>query len=86
MGSVVYATTSVKAEEALESGISQDKVVHVYQAGEKTSSETTTLRYYNDLPNIPYIDIREYYKLFPGTRFDGFSVKKTGRNMFRARP
>ncbi|MCR5097920.1 MAG: hypothetical protein K6B14_03125 [Lachnospiraceae bacterium] len=83
VGVFVYAANSEKNEVALESRISRDRVVNVYQAGEKTSNETTTLRYYKDLPHIPYIDIREYYKMFPGTLYDGFTVRKTGKNKFK---
>ncbi len=79
----VYASPEdIAAEEALEESFTT-KTVNIWQAGAETASdEEVILRYYDDMEHIPYIDIRDYYRIFPGEIYDGFTVKKTGDNTF----
>ena len=58
-----YADTDYTAELALEADFTTKAAVIWYLNEEEPSTDTMEIRYYNDLPHVPYIKINEMFGL-----------------------
>lgn len=68
LGGVALASCNNRNAEA-EEGEYQTKEVDFYKEN-NTVDRKVALRYYKDMPNVPYVGLNQYYKEFYKTNFD----------------
>ncbi len=75
----VVSAVPMTASAVEEEHTYETKQVHIYRES-MDEDETIECRFYDDLPDIPYVDFADYYK----TIFDGETVvSKTGDHVFK---
>ena len=68
LGGIALASCNNRNAEA-EEGEYQTKEVDFYKEN-NTVDRKVALRYYKDMPNVPYVGLNQYYKEFYKTNFD----------------
>ncbi len=73
-------------ERALEEGIYRDTTMKIWYANtDAVSNDTVSVRYYTDMPNVPYIKLYDFFMLNDGVHDGDFVVEKTDDHKYEVR-